>query len=274
MAEGHDVALLLRPTSSLARWGRGTGLAALGRCGTDAEIINFVTETEPDVVFHTACSYGRCGESQLQLLDANLRFGMVLLDALVRGKNRRCIFLNTGTALDPQVSAYALSKHQFSAWGRHIAEQPGSLLQFVNVRLQHMYGPGDDRSKFTTHVLRVCQENQPQLDLTAGEQARDFIFIDDVVEAYITLLSARESLQKTENIDIGSGEAPSIRSFVELVRRLTGSTTSLRFGALPYRHNEVMHCQADISRLKQFGWQPIFSLEAGLAKTIQMEFGS
>ncbi len=70
---------------------------------------------------HTACSYGRKGESPLDVLDANLRFGMLLLQAALDATPRDggpVALLNTGTVLAPDVSLYALSKTQFSAWGR------------------------------------------------------------------------------------------------------------------------------------------------------------
>jgi nucleoside-diphosphate-sugar epimerase len=46
----------------------------------------------------------------------------------------------------------------------------------------------------------------------------------------------------------------------------------LQFGAIPYRANEAMLCQADTSRLNNFGWQPAHSLEQGIKKTIDLEF--
>jgi nucleoside-diphosphate-sugar epimerase len=266
---------MMRPGSSLARWPQGLAGATLGRCDSDEDIGAFVALARPEAVVHTACAYGRAGETTLQLFDANLRFGLVLLEALAQTGSPQVpvSFLNTGTALDPTVSPYALSKQQFSSWGRAFASQPKSALQFINVHLQHMYGPGDDASKFTAHVLRACQSHRPELALTAGEQQRDFIFIDDVVNAYATLLTHRQKLAPCEDIDVGSGEAPSIRSFVETVHRITRSTTRLLFGAIPYRPNEAMHCQADITRLRELGWSPSFSLESGLKRTLEMEFG-
>ncbi len=145
-------------------------------------------------------------------------------------------------------------------------------LSFVNVLLQHMYGPGDDTSKFSTHVLHSCHRNDPVLKLTAGEQARDFIYIEDVVSAYDTLLMQRHQLDTVQNIDVGTGVAPTIRQFVENVHRLTGSSTELIFGALPYRGNEAMHCLANVAPMAQLGWHPAFDLIAGLKKTIEMEF--
>jgi CDP-paratose synthetase len=268
---GHQVALLLRPTSKPDRLHGFESLFNIGRCTTDAEVAAFVKQIQPEVVVHTACAYGRQGETRLQLFDANLRLGLVILQAL-QNAAQPLSFINTGSALIPNVSPYALSKNQFAQWGRMLATQSSGQLRFVNVLLQHMYGPGDDASKFTTHVLHTCQRNDPVLKLTAGEQARDFIYIDDVVSAYDALLTQRQQLDTVQDIEVGSGVAPSIRQFVETAHRLTASRTELLFGVLPYRANEAMHCLANVARMAQLGWAPAFDLNAGLRKTIELEF--
>ena len=268
---GHQVALLLRPTSDLHRLRGLEALFEMGRCTTDAEVDAFVIKAQPEVVVHTACAYGRQGETSLQLFDANLRFGLVILQALQHAA-QPVSFINTGSALAPDVSGYALSKHQFAQWGRMLATSSFGQLRFVNVLLQHMYGPGDDASKFTTHVLHACQRNEPVLKLTAGEQARDFIYIDDVVSAYDALLTKSRQLDPVLDVEVGSGVAPTIRQYVEAAHRLTASRTELLFGALPYRPNEAMHCQANLERMAQLGWQPAYDIAAGLKKTIELEF--
>jgi CDP-paratose synthetase len=267
---GHEVTLLLRPSSKLYRLNGSDQLFDVGRCATDVEIDAFVERSLPDVVIHTACAYGRQDETATQILDANVRLGLVTLQASLRN-GKPVTFINTDTVLMPNVSLYALSKHQFSEWGRSLAQQSAGKFRFINVQLQHMYGPGDDVSKFTTHVLRSCQRNDPQLDLTAGEQRRDFIYIDDVVSAYRVLAEQRNQFQSVCDFEVGSGAAPQVRQFVEIVHLLTNSRTKLNFGRLPYRSNEAMHCQADISQMKALGWQPRFDIHAGLKKTIELE---
>ncbi|MBS0448198.1 MAG: NAD(P)-dependent oxidoreductase [Proteobacteria bacterium] len=263
---GHELVLLLRPRSSPARLANVR--CRVARATSDADIAALVGEVRPDAVVHTACSYGRGGEGAVQIADANLRLGLTLLQAL-RAVEAPVTFINTGTALAADVSAYALSKHQFVPWGRMLAD---ASLRFVNLRLQHLYGPGDDRSKFTTQVLHACHAHEPRLALTAGEQARDFIHVDDAVSAYDTVLAHAGELPAFDEIDVGSGRAPTIREFVEAVHALTASRTRLDFGALPYRPNEAMHCRADTARLEALGWRARWSLRDGLQHTIEQEF--
>lgn len=268
---GHHVALLLRPTSSLHRLRGRDSSFEVDRCSTDDETNAFIRRIQPDVVIHTACAYGHHGETLVQLSDANVRLGLIILQAAMN-QEKPVTFINTGTVLDANVSPYALTKHQLSQWGSFLASQSSNQLQFINVLLQHMYGPGDDPSKFSTHVLNTCYRNEATLNLTAGEQQRDFIYIDDVVSAYSTLIAQRDKLEKSLDIEVGTGISPTIREFVQTVHRLTSSRTELRFGVMPYRPNEPMNCQANIKRLRTLGWQPIFDLEQGLKRTIELEF--
>ena len=268
---GNDVALLLRPNSQLNRLHGQEAFFDIGRCATDEDLNAFVRSVSPEVVIHTACYYSRLGETYLQLADANVRLGLLIIQALLSIKHP-ITFINTGTALAPNVSPYALSKHHFSQWGRMIAEQSAGQLRFVNVLLQHMYGPGDDTSKFVSHVLHACHRNDLELNLTAGEQKRDFIYIDDVVSAYSTLIYRRNELEPALDIEVGSGVALRVRELVDIIHRLTGSRTKLCFGSLPYRTNEPMHCQADLSRMSLLGWEPSHGIEAGLKQTIEQEF--
>jgi len=268
-AEGHQLALLLRPHSSLARLGDIARQVQIGRFGSDVDIVAFVQAVRPDAVVHTACSYGRQGETLMQLFDANLRFGLQVLQAMPSPAGMRGLFLNIGTALAPAVSAYALSKTQFAQWGGLMAQAGGA--RFVQVLLQHLYGPGDDPVKFTSQVMRACRSHQPTLALTAGQQRRDFIHVDDAVSACALLLREAASWGETELFELGTGLAPTVREFVETVHRLTSSTTQLQFGALPYRPQEAMHCQADIGRLRGLGWAPRHNLRSGLQHTLEMD---
>lgn len=271
---GHDVALLMRSTSSERRLvGRSF---KIGRYESDDDIRAFIEQIKPDIVLHTACAYGRQGESLLELTDVNVRLGLVLLQALqqemVDAQGKPACFINAGSALPPEVSAYALSKHQFTQWGHRVACTGNGRLQFINIELQHMYGPGDDVSKFTTHVLHACHDNEPLLRLTAGTQRRDFVYIDDVVQAYMAILQHLEHLAVSVDVPVGTGLAVRVRDYVEAAHNLCQSQTELLFGVLPYRANEPMHCQADLTLMNGLGWAPRYDLRSGLHRMIELEF--
>jgi CDP-paratose synthetase len=223
-----------------------------------------------DTIIHTATCYGRNGESVSEIFSANTEFPLRLLDAGNRAGVE--VFLNTDTSLDKYLNLYALSKNQLLQWGKFFSIH--EKIRFGNIRLEHFYGPDDDPIKFSTYVINGCLANVPEMKLTKGEQKRDFIYIDDVVSAYMILLKKMDGLNDSfAEFDVGSGKSVSIRTFVETVHRLTASKTHLAFGELPYREGEVMHSEADISALTELGWRCRYDLETGLKQVIEQERG-
>lgn len=225
-----------------------------------------------DLVFHTAVSYGREGETALEVFEANTLFALCVLESAV--KYRAAVFVNMDTSMPDSLNAYTLSKKQFVRWGRYFANK--KAIRFLNVELEHFYGSGDGGSKFTTYVIRSLVENVPEIALTQGEQKRDFIYIDDAVSAILLLAdevhaAGSRAGEHFFNCPVGSGKAVSIRKFAELVKRITGSETELKFGALPYRENEVMFSEADTTTLREVGWAPAFILEEGVRKMVEAE---
>lgn len=221
-----------------------------------------------DCVVHTATNYGRRGETAVEVFKTNLDFPLRLVQTATFFNT--VTFFNTATILYQYLNYYALSKCQFEDWGRVFANQ--GKIQFINIKLEHMYGPVDDPLKFTTWIVQSCLKNIDKIELTSGEQKRDFVYIDDVVDAYALLLKKVRDLDNGfQEFDLGSGKAVSIREFSETVKKFTGADTNLVFGAKPYRKHEIMHSEADISRLRQIGWQPRYDLITGIKKMIETE---
>jgi nucleoside-diphosphate-sugar epimerase len=103
--------------------------------------------------------------------------------------------------------------------------------------------------------------------LTLGEQRWDYLYVDDAVEALVGAALASDS---TGVFNLGSGNAVAVRQIVEYVRDLIDPSLSLGFGELPYGAQQIMHLQADISRLhRATGWEPRVTLEQGLRTTVE-----
>ncbi|GAB7027044.1 NAD-dependent epimerase/dehydratase family protein [Geotalea toluenoxydans] len=266
--EGHDLTILKRSCSDTRRIHDILSQIKaynLDTCGSEQI---FTTAGTFDTIIHTATCYGRAGESAAEILEANVVFPLRLLQAA--SSSCTTTFLNTDSSLAPNLNFYALSKKQFRDWGEMFARR-GSI-RFVNIKLEHFFGAGDDDSKFITHIIRSCLQNVPDLQLTPGEQRRDFIHIEDVCSAYLLLLqkavACGESFQEFE---LGLGNPVTIREIVEMIHRLTGSSTTLNFGGVPYRENEVMESGADVSALAALGWTPKIRLPDGIRQTIELE---
>lgn len=219
-----------------------------------------------DAVVHSAAIYGREGESMANMVETNTLFPLKLLQA-VRGAGT-AHWINTDSALPREFNAYSLSKAQFADWGRQLT-RTGSF-NFINVRLEQVYGPGDDESKFPCYVINNCRRNVPNLRLSPGEQRRDFIHVADVVSAYQCLLeNLGTMLFGWKEIPLGSGEAVRLRDFAELVKTVTDASTHLAFGEIPYRPHEIMYSVADLSQMSALGWSPTISLADGIQRCIE-----
>ncbi|HUP64027.1 MAG TPA: NAD(P)-dependent oxidoreductase [Thermoanaerobaculia bacterium] len=260
----------------------GTTVVALVRRESDADRLTRVmthpvlwtaadaekrfAETRVEAVIHTATSYGRRGETREEIWATNVQLPLSLLDCASRHGTTR--FVNIDTALPDGLNAYVDSKRLFLAEAR--SRRVGTAL--VNVRMQHIYGPGDEPSRFIPHLIRSFLRGVPEVPLTAGEQRRDFIHVDDAARGVLTLLDAVGSLPAIpQAIDLGSGEALPLADIVRMLRQLCGATTDLRFGALAYRDGEPMECRADLGFMTGLGWQPRVGLEQGLRETVESE---
>ncbi|QTL39795.1 NAD(P)-dependent oxidoreductase [Xenorhabdus budapestensis] len=260
----HKVAGTIRTNSSLARLPYVDKVQLINL--DDEQWYDSIQGFNPDVVINTAALYGRKNESFQDIVNANITFPIMLLECL--GKERAYTFINCGTSLPPEVSTYALTKNQFVDLAKNLTS--ASLCKFINVRLEHFFGPSDDITKFTTYVFYQCIYNLP-LKLTEGTQLRDFIYIKDLIGAFQILISNMDKIEKSQNLDIGSGLAIPIRTFVETIAKKTGSKSKIEFGTLPMRDNELMHSCANIEILSSLGWNPLFSLEEAVNDMLKKE---
>lgn len=235
-----------------------------------ADFNQFFATHKIEYVLHCATDYGRKQVDPVGTIEANLILPLKLLHAAA--VNKVGVFINTDTILDKGVSNYSLSKKQFADW----LESYSDRVVGINVALEHFYGPGDDPSKFVTFIIQSLLNNVDSIKLTEGRQKRDFIYIDDVIRAFMVLLNKASALEhRYYRFEVGTAEPVELRKFVALAQKLSGNQkTLLDFGAVPYRKNEVMASDVDISGLSALGWKPEISLEDGLRKTIEIEKGS
>lgn len=138
-------------------------------------------------------------------------------------------------------------------------------IRFVWLRLFSTYGPGDDPTCMIPYVVMSLLRGECPA-LTPGEQKWDYLFVQDVAEAVYSVAS-KPDVQGIFNL--GSGETHTVREVAEQIRDLINPNLPLGFGQVPYRPNQIMHLQADISRLRQATvWVPRVSLRDGLEATI------
>lgn len=220
-------------------------------------------------IIHTATIY-KSGYNQIEkLIETNILLPVRLFE--LSNKYGCKIFLNTDTFFNnPQYNYsylpdYTLSKKQVLEWLKLIEQD----CKLINMKVFHMYGPGDANTKFIPAIIRRLKNNEPLIETTKGEQTRDFIYIDDVVSAFKCVIDASpNSYLPNAEYQVGTGTSISIKEFLISLKMILKSSCELKFGALPYRENEIMSSKADNSGLKKLGWKPKHNLTSGLNMTI------
>ena len=264
LAAGWRLTALRRPRSSTHRLGdAAAAIDWLDLPEPAGAALPPVAEAPWATVIHAATCYGRAGEPASELVAANLLLPLRLLESAAA--TAVPLFLHLDTVLPPELGPYACSKAEFRQWTRGV-RAPATAV--VHLRLEHVYGPGDDPSRFIPRLVRDCLQHRPRIPLTDGIQRRDFIHVDDVVAGASGLVATPPPPGQIQTFHVGSGQPRPVRELARLIHRLTGSRGSLAFGALARRPGEPLEIPTPDTPLQATGWRPRRGLEEGLRETI------
>jgi len=261
---GYRVSALKRSTSDLPR-----ALQKGGKVDAyDADrggIEDALSEQRIDAVIHAATTYDTPKTTFGQMLSSNLFLPIELFE---RALERGCpTFVNTGTVLGAGMNRYAMLKKRFADYAK--ANVQGRL-RFFNMRLEHLYGPGGNDSRFAGWLISQLLSNRSPIPLTKGTQKRDFLYVKDAASACLCVLANPKKMRNGFiDLDVGTGKPVSIREFAELARELSGSRSRLEFGAVPMRKGEPACSSSESRLLRSMGWEPRTQLREGLAATIE-----
>lgn len=263
-ADYHVITLVRKDTLTTAFLGFENSLKVY--LINEIDLADVFDSHQIDIIIHTATSYGRKGESLSSMVQSNLYFPLTILElALKKGIK---YFINTDTALPKDLNNYTRSKKQFAEWLIAYSSQ----INILNLELEYFYGPNDDSSKFITYVLNELFSGKKHIDFTDATPLRDFIYIDDVLDAYLLILKNIENINGLNTISIGSGKAVILKDLIIEIQALVNCHhVKLNFGALPMRENEIICSCADISFLNSLGWEPKYTFKEGIQQTIKIQ---
>jgi nucleoside-diphosphate-sugar epimerase len=264
-AAGHELLATTRQVDTVA----SNALSPNIRWITNEQAAQEILCLQPSAVVHLATNYGNSSPAS-ETLQTNVIWPLKLLEASIKAGTP--LFVNTDTFFSKpefayqHMAAYSSSKKYFLEWGRLTAQN--TLTRFLTLRLEHVYGEKDGAGKFAPWLFERLLAGG-HVKLTAGTQLRDFIYITDVVSAYMTTLERYAQIRpSTHELGVGQGQAIALRAFIEQAQLITGMASVLEFDALPMREGEIMSSQANITDLRSLGWQPQVGLEEGLARCL------
>lgn len=244
-------------------------------------VANVFEEFKPEVVDHHAAQAKVPVSIADPVLDAeiNLIGGINLLRQCVDHGVRKMIFISTGGALygEPEVapndeehplrplSPYGTGKACFEHYLAMFKRTFG--LDYTSLRYGNVYGPRQDLNAEGGRVVAIFAErvlrDQPLTIDGTGEQARDMIYVDDVVRANLIALHAGSG----EAYNVGTGIPSTVNQIFRRLAELSGYQREPRYG--PPRPGEVFRIALDSSKAaRDLGWRAEVSLDDGLARTL------
>ena len=137
-------------------------------------------------------------------------------------------------------------------------------IQFAWLRFFYLYGPGEAKERLVPSIiLSLLRGHRAQC--TAGEQIRDFLYVEDAAAAVAAVAKSAE----TGPVNLASGRPVKIRTLVETIARILDQSDRLDIGAIPDSRCEPARVVADPTRLfRRIGWQPSFTIDHGLLRTV------
>jgi UDP-glucose 4-epimerase len=144
-------------------------------------------------------------------------------------------------------------------------------IRFAWLRLFSSFGPTDNPEWMIPYLIRQLNRKERPA-LTLGEQLWDYIYVEDAAHAVRSVLDTPEA---SGVFNLGSGQTIQLRHFVEKIRDRINPALPLGFGEVAYRDDQVMHLEADITRLRELtGWKPVMPLDTAIAHTVDWYTGT
>jgi len=268
VGDGWHVECVVRPGSDLSAL--PTEAVCRLHDGSTRTLTDIVTEASPHVVFHLASLFisEHTAEQVVPLVASNVLFGAQLLEAMSSAGVSALV--NTGTSWQhfddaeyEPVNLYAATKQAFEDIADYYVSARG--LSMLTLELSDTYGPRDPRPKLFK-LLADTAALGTTLQMSAGAQLIDLVYIDDVIDAFLRAadLVRCDTQGQASSYSVSATERISLRDLVELYAQVAGVNVRVNWGGRPYREREVMVPATCVPVLP--GWQPRVVLHEGIAR--------
>ncbi len=276
---GAEIHIFTRPTSN--KWRIRNILNDVNEHSVD--LLNYdklktvISSIKPHIIFHTAIYGGYAFQNDTnKILETNFMGTVNLINACTKIEFE--LFVNTGSSSEYGVKSkpmresdllcpindYGVSKAAATLYCQSVARK--EKREIVTLRLFSPYGYYEEPTRLIPSVIKSCLLGENP-KLTSPDSVRDFNFVEDVIDAYMQVLGIPDI--SGEIFNIACGEQHSVDEVVNLIIKLTGNKVIPQWGNLSNPRTEPSMWVADISKAKKtLNWQPRYSLEEGLKKTV------
>jgi nucleoside-diphosphate-sugar epimerase len=238
------------------------------RAASAEALIHLAWITEPGLFWHSP--------ENDRWLDASRR----LIEAFAAAGGRRIVVAGTCAEYawsDQPLSEAASPLQPSTPYGQAKAQLFREMPSLVGAeatwswgRIFFPYGPGEQGKKFVPFIVDGLRRGE-RIPLTSGEQARDFLYVEDVAQAFVRLV---ESPTFQGAVNVASGIATPLRDVGETLGRLASRPDLLGWGDLPPREGDPSIVVADVTRAREeLGFEPSVPLEEGLRRTWEASSG-
>lgn len=249
---------------------------------TDESAVQRLGDRGADIVFHLASHVGQELSFELPLYDvkANLLSTTILLDWCLRHDVPRVVFASTmnvyGDPLDPQrpvseddgvrpPSPYAVGK----IGSEHLLDVYAPFgVTGTSLRLFNVYGPLQDMANLKQGMVSIFMsyvaKGEPVEVRGSGERFRDFVYVDDVVEAFVR---CAQDDAAGGVFNVCSGRATKVTELLNGIVQAFGHDPAeypITYGEGTPR--DQFGISGDPAKLRALGWEPRVALEDGLAR--------
>lgn len=229
-----------------------------------------------DYIFHEAAISDTTALEQDLMIQTNVNAFKDLLDiAVAHGANM--IYASSGAtygdAPSPQrvgreapQNVYGFSKLMMDHLARQYAQKYPNI-SIVGLRYFNVYGPREFfKNKTSSMVVQFGHQllagKNPKLFENSDQILRDFIYIEDIIQANVLAMHPKES----GVFNVGTGKARSFQSMVDILQRELGTSFVCEYIPNPYVGRYQFHTEADIETTKAvLGYTPRFEFEEGIA---------
>ena len=280
VADGHRVTGVVRPHSDrwrLADLDGDVELVEVDLCDQDS-VRRVVATVRPERAFHLAAHGGYSWQRDVtRIIATNLLATTVLVEACRQAGV--AAFVHAGSSseyglkdhapsedepLEPN-SEYAVAKASATMFCRYAARHDG--FPAVTLRLYSVFGPFEDPRRLVPALVAHGLRNQFP-PLVAPDVARDFVWVDDVVDALV-LAGAAASTRAGAVYNVGTGSQTSVGEIVDIARTVLGIDAEPVWGSMAERAWDTTCWVADNRRIRaELGWEPRTDVAAGLGRTV------